>query len=119
MRSDTGVRSLRVRQRHAHAHQCPAFSWACEFDRAADERRALAHRYDAETTPRRRQVGALAVIFDVELEQRTGEAKAHPRLCDAGVPRNIGQRFLKDAIDVNRDREIDWRGASNALVRDL
>src|SRR5262247_935359 len=118
MRSDTSVRPLRVRQRHAHAHQCPSFAWACEFDRPADERRPLAHCHDAETAMRRRRVGALAVIFDVELEQRTGEAKAHPRLCDAGVPRDIGQRFLKDAIDVNRDRKIDRSGGSDALVRD-
>jgi hypothetical protein len=42
------------------------------------------------------------VIFDIQFEEARSDAKTHPRMFRPGVPRDIVQRFLHDAVDVNQ-----------------
>src|SRR5665213_2032256 len=108
---------LNRRHWHLHSHKRAAHGGTQEVDRAADKRRAFAHRDDAQAAPAMCGADALAVILDIELQQAAVEAKAHSRLFHTGMTPDVAQRLLQDTVDLNADLAAHVDGRRRPLIR--
>src|SRR3954463_11826369 len=108
--------SILAFNRYPQTNERSSVSWLEEFNRPTQHPRPLAHRDDPESAARRRRVGALSMIFHVQLDRVTLRSQSYPRLFRFGMPGDVVQCLLHHSIYVDRRRRIDRDRRSVALV---
>src|SRR3954467_3801380 len=102
--------------RDLQTHERSPLSWLEKFDRPTQHLRPLSHRDDTESAAGGSRVGALSMIFHVQLDHVTLRTQPYPGLLRFGMPGDIVQRLLHHSIHVNRRRRVDGDRRSVALV---
>src|SRR5579859_2580990 len=108
--------SAHSRFRHSQADQRSACGGPHEFNRAAEEIRAFAHRNQPDTGLCSAANKSRAVIFHVQFQRFGQKAQANPCLPRSGMPCHIIQSFLQHAVNVDGRGAIQWKWSAGFFV---
>src|SRR5437763_12695110 len=107
---------IQVLPGNLQSNQGSALRWPCEFHPAAQQLGAFAHGYQSNSLLRFLRYETFAMIFDFELKILRQKLQANPSLPDPGMPGDIIQRLLHDAIKMNGGIAVHRKRSSGFFI---